>query len=280
MIDSFRLLPERGRLRGGNITLDLQVRIHQYRADFLVNEGLVVEIDGAAYHSSDEAIQRDGERDEFMMGLGFNILRIPAKVVFATPDEAVSRVRASLAAGEGFKRQPSRPPAGGVSKLSLGQALSSLGDFFADVNEHVRVQSAVDGATKQLKEAFAYERTIIGKALLCARQRIHDQDMDVCGYSSIAADMFATEDRLERLSWGGFTRESSRTFESVRHPPPHDDPVLDQAIRNRCGHIIHCRSQYIDEVRRRVATDPRLAPIISDYLKMVGRSELCALIAI
>jgi very-short-patch-repair endonuclease len=69
-----------------------------YRADFLVDEKLVVEIDGAAFHSSPEAVVRDRIRDEHLQKEGYTILRIPAKVVFDNPKEAVKRVELSRAA--------------------------------------------------------------------------------------------------------------------------------------------------------------------------------------
>ena len=64
----------------------------QYRADFLVDEKLVVEIDGATYHSSPDAVARDRQRDADMIREGYTVLRIPAQVVFQDPTEAVRRV--------------------------------------------------------------------------------------------------------------------------------------------------------------------------------------------
>ena len=71
---------------------------NQYRADFLVDERLVIEIDGASYHSSPEAVARDRKRDADMMREGYSVLRIPAQVVFNTPNEAVKRVEEARAA--------------------------------------------------------------------------------------------------------------------------------------------------------------------------------------
>lgn len=99
MIDAFNLTPNKGVLYGSGLTVDLQVEIRPYRADFLVNNWLVVEIDGAAYHSSAQAVARDKARDEFMREQGYSVLRIPAKVVFDAPDEAVHRVRSCIEQG-------------------------------------------------------------------------------------------------------------------------------------------------------------------------------------
>lgn len=103
MITAYDLQPEAGKLRGGGLTLDPQYGVPpytpfpKYRLDFLANDWLDIEIDGAEYHSSEEAIASDRIRDEFMRARGWDVLRIPAKVVFRSPQEAVRRVRDRIA---------------------------------------------------------------------------------------------------------------------------------------------------------------------------------------
>ena len=55
MVPAFELIPERGLLSGRGLKLQMQVPVSDYRLDFLVDERLVIEVDGAAYHSSPEA---------------------------------------------------------------------------------------------------------------------------------------------------------------------------------------------------------------------------------
>lgn len=64
----------------------------QFRGDFLIDDRLVVEIDGATWHGSKDAMARDAARDEVIQAEGYTVLRIPASVVFDTPAEAVRRV--------------------------------------------------------------------------------------------------------------------------------------------------------------------------------------------
>lgn len=64
----------------------------QFRGDFLIDDKLVVEIDGATWHSSPEAMTRDAARDKLIQTEGYTVLRIPASVVFNTPAQAVRRV--------------------------------------------------------------------------------------------------------------------------------------------------------------------------------------------
>lgn len=93
MVDAFKLVPRGRLLCGGNLTLRMQVEIQRYRLDFLVDETLVVEIDGAAWHSSDEAVERDRRRDAFLSEQGYTVLRIPARIALYQPAEAVRMVR-------------------------------------------------------------------------------------------------------------------------------------------------------------------------------------------
>lgn len=103
MVSAYDLQTGPGGIQGRGLRLRNQVPMgkrniyshhvsSQYRADFLIDEKLVVEIDGAAYHSSPEAVAKDRQRDEDMRREGYFILRIPAQVVFQDPAEAVKRV--------------------------------------------------------------------------------------------------------------------------------------------------------------------------------------------
>lgn len=93
MISAFDLKPDKGRLSGSSLTLQMQVSVANYRLDFLIDKGLVIEVDGARWHSSPEAVERDAKRDKVLRSKGFEVLRIPAKITLYNPDEAIARVR-------------------------------------------------------------------------------------------------------------------------------------------------------------------------------------------
>ena len=93
MVAAFHLTPEKGLLRGGGLTLQMQVPVMNCRLDFLIDDGLIVEVDGAQWHSSPEAIDRDAERDKALAAKGYEILRIPAKVTLYNPEDAIKQVR-------------------------------------------------------------------------------------------------------------------------------------------------------------------------------------------
>lgn len=103
MIESYKLETGEGALEGSGLRLTNQkglgrLRIsrnnswHQYRADFIVDENLIVEIDGASYHSSPTAQERDRRRDLDLARDGYRTLRIPAREVFQNPQRAIALV--------------------------------------------------------------------------------------------------------------------------------------------------------------------------------------------
>ena len=96
MISKYSLTPSRGQLTGSGVKLELQVPVYSYRLDFLANKRLVIEIDGAAYHSSTEAIERDTKRDQYLHSKGYQVLRIPAKHPLFKPDFAISLVEGAI----------------------------------------------------------------------------------------------------------------------------------------------------------------------------------------
>ncbi|RVJ49451.1 DUF559 domain-containing protein [Sinorhizobium meliloti] len=86
LVKEFVLKPDNGVLKSPKLTLAMQVKVANYRYDFLANGRQVIEVDGADYHSSPEQVERDRIRDEHSVHRGYKVLRIPAIVVFKTPD--------------------------------------------------------------------------------------------------------------------------------------------------------------------------------------------------
>lgn len=97
MVSRYNLKPDRGRLCSRGLSLELQKPIGRYRADFVANGSLVIEIDGAAYHGSAEAKARDARRDADMRKMRYHVVRIPAKTVFGTPGRATRMVEEAAA---------------------------------------------------------------------------------------------------------------------------------------------------------------------------------------
>lgn len=96
MVQHYALKPVDDCLMGQGITLELQYPIDKCRADFLINDCLIIEIDGAAYHTSNQAIRRDTKRDKFIRSRGFHILRIPAKYPLYRTTATINKVRRAI----------------------------------------------------------------------------------------------------------------------------------------------------------------------------------------
>jgi very-short-patch-repair endonuclease len=172
MIRHHRLYPADGSLSGSGLRLDFQVKEGPYRVDFLANQWLVIEIDGAAYHSTPEAKKRDKRRDQYFEGLGYTVLRIPAKVVFDTPDDAILRVRTALQIGK-------RPAIVRVRKSGwqrLSETVASINQGLSEINASIDKSLAVDSALKEARDAFGNEKAMIQIAFFSAQTDLKTAD--------------------------------------------------------------------------------------------------------
>jgi very-short-patch-repair endonuclease len=92
---------------------DYNVRVAGYEVDVLWREdGLVVEIDGYAYHSGRAAFERDRARDAHLMTAGLRVLRITWRQLADEPERVVALVASGLRPlrGPGAGRGLAAPP--------------------------------------------------------------------------------------------------------------------------------------------------------------------------
>lgn len=172
MISAFDLKPNEGFLSGRGLNLYMQVPVSWYRLDFLVDKRLVVEIDGAAYHSSPEAVARDTLRDAALNELGFEVLRIPAKITLFSPSEAVARVnraRLIVAAKDEERADQVR------NSFRPRQIVGSLKDAAIAVRDGISfVSEYVDRESKNFEERIKLEI----EAETAERLRLIKKDLD------------------------------------------------------------------------------------------------------
>lgn len=172
MIPAYALEPSRGLLVGSGIRMNLQVEVKRYekngawrlyRVDFLINDWLVVEIDGAAYHSSLEALKKDSLRDSFLRGKRFTTLHLPAKLVFNTPVEAIRRVQAAVAEGP----QPFEMPSAKPGKTS----------FIEFMDDHLDQEKKNEEVDQILRwRAFHSAKTLINGIIKMETLRMEEAD--------------------------------------------------------------------------------------------------------
>ncbi|WP_080710934.1 endonuclease domain-containing protein [Rhizobium etli] len=157
MVNEFSLKPNNGVLESPELILAMQVEVENYRFDFVANGRQVIEIDGAAYHSSPDQVERDRIRDEYSVRSGYKVLRIPAAVVFKSPHEAIRRVRAALAETPSYisPKKMTLPS----ETQSFAQHFSGFLDGVARFDRNVSVLQQVNQATIGFKSAIETEET-------------------------------------------------------------------------------------------------------------------------
>lgn len=281
MIDAYRLQPMNGALQADGLKLDLQVEDGGYRVDFLANEWLVIEIDGAAYHSSEQAKARDQRRDEYLESLGYSVVRVPAKAVFTEPPEAIRRVSAALTVGKRKVEEPSQ-----VSGFDrLGQTMSGLSRAVEELNDNVSRQRRIEAALNQPQLAFSIEKKVIDSAVESARRQREIDD-----YLSESDEMRASFDRFKSELEEAFARhdrENSRVasshqlaMEVPQFPPfPNTDENEDISfIEVAYSKLVAERRCYLDGVRQQIRDQPGLAALVQRMLAEMGCPQVWELL--
>ncbi len=277
MIEGYDLKPEKGILVGGEIELDMQTEYKPYRLDFLVNKWLVVEIDGAEWHSSPEAVERDGIRDEFFRSKGFAVLRIPAKVVFQKPTEAVNRVRAAIANGRPAQKVAAKAAPISVAK-TFANSMSAFEKFMDDVDAHVTRKKAIQEALGPSRQTFDTEKMVINSGLENARKAIALEDELSANpnlrkhYEKYDAEFEALLEGTRSKYDGG--QRATITISPISWPKAHPDPDLNDTIMDMHFKLNDDRTRYFNGVRQQILEDPRLSPHVRSHLETLGCHSL------
>ena len=250
---------------GKGLRLDLQVEEGRYRVDFLANEWLVIEIDGAAYHSSPEAIARDKVRDEYFESLGYTVIRIPAKVVFHTPHDAVQRVRAALQ--EGKRSPPVRVEKTGLQRLS--QTMTSINDVLSEIDDGMSRKIAEDRALADARSAFEMEEIIIQNAMKAAKQEreISARCADDPTFAKTYAEFFALFAQRPESDANPRKEKLLEVKVFPKSPLPSGNPDHDAAIRLQFAQIVETRNTFLQEQRTTLANDAELRGLFRSILK-------------
>ncbi len=81
-------------LRKAEIKFKFQYKISIFRADFLIEDWLVFEIDGSKHDKG-----RDGIRDAHLKQLGYETFRVPAWLAASSPAAVIENIKESIAEG-------------------------------------------------------------------------------------------------------------------------------------------------------------------------------------
>lgn len=272
MIEAYNLRPDLGILYGKGLQLDLQVEEGRYRLDFLANQWLVIEIDGAAYHSTPEAIARDAQRDRCLEGLGYTVLRIPAKVVLEKPSEARCRVEAALQVGK--RVVPAPVPKSGWQRLAdTGSAITNA---IAEINASIDEARAVQAALADAESAFHAEKTMIEAVIESAKIRLEIEDWLIASddrMRSLYNENIAQFEKLFSDELNAENKVSSDDFPVAVFP---DSLVIDgesrhtRAIQNSYANLVKTRSTFLLEQAGIMSADFRIPKIVKQELQGYG----------
>ena len=82
-------------LDNNGINYKFQYKIGPYKADFLLSDHIVCELDGP-HHLKPEQIEHDNRRDNYMRKLGYKVLRVPISILAIDQCAVVSEIKALL----------------------------------------------------------------------------------------------------------------------------------------------------------------------------------------
>lgn len=277
MIKCCDLRPSDGSLLGSGLRLDFQVEEGRYRVDFLANKWLVVEIDGAAWHSSPEAIERDKLRDQYFERLGYSVLRIPAKVVFYAPEEAVQRVRSALRNGK--RTMPVPVQKSGWQRLS--DTASTFSEGLEAVNDFVRRAQTVERAVNDAKLAAHQEQSAIAAAISMAQSELEtadwlndsDEETRRLFAESYLSVMRAVADRRSKRD---DEKLEVRAFPEA--PPQHENQAYHAAIQDAYVRIVEERTKFLGAQNLIIQSDPRMPSLVEKKLHELGCWEYWVLL--
>jgi very-short-patch-repair endonuclease len=274
VIETFELRPENGSLCGGGLQIDFQVEEGYYRVDFLANRWLVVEIDGAKYHSSPEAQARDRVRDAYFEELGYSVLRIPAKTVFEQPHEAVTRLRSALSVGKRKIEQPVQQ--NGLERLQT--TLAGIPRGIAKLDEFVSRESAKVNALLEAEAVAMQEERLIRAAIGSAEAKLRlEAKLECAEFRALYEETHARLKALLEESRPVEKRETPAAVRALPHFPPlpsHPDPSTAQYIKANYGALQEKRESLFAEARRKIRAEPRLKPLVEKELIELGGAQL------
>jgi very-short-patch-repair endonuclease len=276
----YALLPARGVLKGATLTLHMQVDWGPYRLDFLVNDWLVIEVDGAEFHASPEQVARDSARDKHLQSACLTVLRLPATAILYQPDKVLADVRKALAVGrraapasapQALKAAvpPPAPPANVFSAFARG--VHAVGDAAEKINGSIKRAEAVQTATLPAEKIFFEEKLTIDSAFEIAASELSIETYIAANPEQREMMQRIRVDLVAALGKDG----KNSAADDQRHPPipnitepaAHSDPSINQAIRERHFALMQQRAEYFASARVRLKeADSRTSAMVRSAL--------------
>jgi hypothetical protein len=207
--------------------------------------------------------------------VGYSVLRIPAKIVFTAPGEAVDKVRSALSASPPKPANPVQPARQFSARTSLGLVVKAISDLDAYVTRAAAVQSAVSDPRRM----FGLERIIIEGALEQAEVSISAAEFRAksADHARLYEESYAEiEKALSAHREPARDSHAPEMVPSLEAPAPHEDPLVHEAIQGEYGNLIQERAKYLQEVRHRLAMNSRLRDLVRNHLQETGYASVWA----
>lgn len=245
MVRAFDLRPDSGKLHSPALTLEIQVKVGSYRFDFLANGRQVIEIDGAAWHSSPEQLARDRLRDAFSVEEGYMVLCIPAKMVFSTPDKAIAQVKAALVTTPRYTH-PVRPKAV-VPRKTFSQHLGAVANGVAALDRYVTVASVKQKALSDFKLALSNEKILLEGLVMNTEREIKLDAMPP--EQRKIFDDFRAELEADAKDKVSTSRDDLYQWRAIVRPAPQEDAEIQGQIEREYQDEMDKRSSWLSDAR-------------------------------
>lgn len=260
MVKEYELKPNGGKLTSPKLSLEIQVKFSKYRFDFLVNGCQIIEIDGATYHSAPEQVERDRVRDEFSIENGYKVLRIPASVVFNSPDEAIRRVQSAISSTPKCENPQSHKPA--YIKINASQQVNSLFSGLDSLNKKVEAMRLKQLAMADFKSAISIEQICLDSLVQQAelQQKIDSMSIEEKKAYQELLDLLGAKDESKEPP-AGICR-----WREILKPNAVGDKEVQIQIEAEYVRIMKERDARISDLKKRCQNDPKFAEIFIQYL--------------
>lgn len=250
MVKEFDLRPDNGKLKSPNLTLDMQVEDGDYRYDFLANGRQVIEVDGAAWHSSTEQMERDRIRDEYAVQGGYKVLRIPAVVVLKTPDEAIRRVKETIADTRADPRNTAPPI---WKKRTITGYFHAFVCGLEKIDRRVEIARQTQEATAGFKSAINTEQMLLD--MLVERTEFDQRVERMSPEERTSYDAVLTQ---MRELFADEEKPSSDVFrwQKIVQPALQEDREIQERVQAAFESAMEERNTRLAELKERCAKDP------------------------
>lgn len=274
MVKEFDLHPNKGKLLSPRISMEMQVKFHNYRFGFVLNNKYIVEIDGAAYHSSTEQVERDRIRDEFSVANGYSVLRIPASVVFNSPDETIRRVKDFAFKSTNSVSEKNTNPIFREKPVSrflndFSKGMSILAQGASNISQSINDASLKQVTTLDFRSAISHEQIFLEAMVSKVETEIRIMKLEPA-QRKFHDEMYAklTEGHVKK------TLAEQYCWKAIILPGSVDNDGVQRQIEAGCAYDLAERNKRFEKLRARSAKDPIFAFLLNKYMQESNFPEM------